>query len=133
MTICQVDGCDRAVNSNGMCQPHHYRRTKGLPLSQPIRVRAAKPRWRVNSQGYVERTARKDGKYVREVQHRVVMESVLGRPLQPHETAHHKNGDRADNRPENLELWSVSQPPGQRVEDKIQWAIEFLRQYGYNL
>ena len=42
---------------------------------------------------------------------------------------HHINGIRDDNRPENLELWSRSQPSGQRVEDKIKWAREFLDQY----
>jgi len=33
----------------------------------------------------------------------------------------------------NLELWSTSQPRGQRVEDKIAWAQGFLAQYGYEV
>lgn len=63
-------------------------------------------------------------------EHRVVMEEMIGRYLLPHETVHHRNGVRDDNRPENLELWSSSQPPGQRVEDKLTWAREIEALYG---
>lgn len=58
------------------------------------------------------------------------MSITVGRPLHGHETVHHINGVRTDNRPENLELWSRSQPSGQRVSDKIAWAMEFLTIYG---
>jgi len=69
----------------------------------------------------------KDG--LRLLEHRRVMSEFLGRSLLADETVHHLNGNRSDNRLENLELWSTSQPPGQRVVDKIQWAKEILSRY----
>lgn len=40
---------------------------------------------------------------------------------------------RDDNRLRNLELWSTSQPSGQRVVDKIEFCIEFLHRHGYQV
>ena len=62
-------------------------------------------------------------------EHRKVMENYLMRELLEDETVHHINGVRNDNRIENLELWSSSHPPGQRVEDKVRWAKELLKLY----
>lgn len=61
------------------------------------------------------------------------MAASLGRPLERHENVHHVNGDRSDNRVENLELWSKSQPPGQRVTDKVEWAVGILALYAPHL
>lgn len=67
------------------------------------------------------------------LEHTFIVSEHIGRPLKKGENIHHINGIRDDNRIENLELWSRSQPSGQRVEDKIAWCQEFLKSYGYTV
>lgn len=55
----------------------------------------------VTERGYVK-VRTEDGRKV--FKHRYVMEQSLGRKLQADEDVHHKNGDKSDNRSENLEV-----------------------------
>jgi hypothetical protein len=82
----------------------------------------------VNSYGYVIQKMSNNGRDWK-LQHRVVMENHLGRILESYENVHHKNGNKTDNRIENLELWITSQPKGQRPEDLIEYAHWILNKY----
>lgn len=122
---CTVEGCVRFVTSAGLCSMHLQRLQKWGHLGPPGSVLNLSGEGYVGPNGY--RMISINGTRVAE--HRLVMERNLGRALWPDENVHHINGDRADNRITNLELWSSSQPPGQRVEDKADWAVEILRRY----
>lgn len=119
--ICSVADCDRAVKAKGLCPKHHLRAVRNAPLT-PERERG--DGW-VNAGGYVFKQVQKRAI----AEHRLVMERHLGRELLPHETVHHRNGDRSDNRLSNLELWSSSHPRGQRAIDKLRWAREIIALY----
>jgi hypothetical protein len=61
------------------------------------------------------------------LEHRLIMEKMIGRYLEPHETVHHKDGDRKNNHPDNLELWTKRRGNGTRVHDLSQGA--YMNQY----
>ncbi len=50
--------------------------------------------------------------------------------LLSHQNVHHVNGDRSDNRIENLEIWDKAQPSGQRDSDKAKHYAQWLADSG---
>lgn len=78
------------------CYKYHHRKGPNHP-------NATKGGRRKNEQGYVQILDPRKTTGCRYIlEHRLVMENVIGRPLTKDEVVHHLNGIRDDNRPENL-------------------------------
>jgi len=97
-------------DSNPCCDEISYRKYRGKPVSwkevKPIPT----------GRGYLKSYCYELQKF--KATHRLVYEEHLGRPLQPWEHIHHKNGIRTDNRLENLELITAHKHfAGQRPAD----------------
>ena len=119
---CSFEGCGRAKAARGYCNTHYKQLSRRGELTT---INSRKGVGNITKDGY--RRIKING--VVKYEHRLVLGASLGRELRPEENVHHLNGDRLDNSPGNLELWSKSQPAGQRVRDKVEWAIELLKLY----
>ena len=134
---CSVVDCDRLAHAQGYCGTHYKRAIKHgevLP-DTPIRVTTgdgwlSHGYWNVPVPPELRHLTNGETKIG---EHRLVMARHLGRALTSDEVVHHINGNRTDNRIENLELWSTAHPKGQRNEDKIEHAIALLRRYAPEL
>jgi len=100
------------IVSERMSGSNHYNWKGGEPI--------------VNKKGYLEY---RHGEFRGMREHRVIYEQHYGIKLLPHQNIHHINGIRTDNRIENLELWDTSQPAGQRIDEKINFYFNLLKEY----
>jgi len=128
---CEIAGCEKRISSKRLCRKHYYALwANGDPLIQK-RSRVRERGEGTFNNGYHFTSVKVNGHQRQVGTHRLVMERYLGRKLYSNENVHHKNGDRSDNRIENLELWVKTQPSGQRPEDLIAWAEEIIARYGH--
>lgn len=128
---CSIKECPGGVVARGWCGKHWQRwRTHGS--TDPSRIARVYGDTYITRAGYVVEyvpghvQADEDG---RTLYHRRVMSDIIGRRLESYENVHHKNGNRQDNRPNNLELWISRQPAGQRIQDLVAWAKWILETY----
>lgn len=134
--LCKCDcGSEKVVSSNALLN----NKTKSCGCQQ-YKIGQEHKRWKggrlIDEKGYVlvyapDSPMARGRTYVYE--HRLTMAKKLGRDLFKNENVHHINGNRQDNRIENLELWVSSQPPGQRVEDLVKFAKHILKTYEHLL
>jgi hypothetical protein len=132
---CTIEGCGRPHEARGYCGFHYGRlKAHGDPL---IATRAAHPIGGkvMLPSGYVLVRIGLGGLQANNkgwaLEHRHIVARRMGRRLLREENVHHIDGDKTNNDPSNLELWSSSQPSGQRIEDKVAWAREILATYGH--
>jgi hypothetical protein len=125
--ICYVKDCPEKCITKGLCNKHYSKLRKyGDPN---VSKKGKKGQGSVTYFGYKEINI--NGSRI--LEHRAIYEKHLGRKLLKYENIHHINGNKLDNRLENLELWITKQPRGQRIEDKIKYAKEILSQYTTDL
>tara|TARA_Y100000310_G_scaffold322887_1_gene382513 strand:+ start:210 stop:698 length:489 start_codon:yes stop_codon:yes gene_type:complete len=98
---CLIEQCLRRYYALGYCRLHYKRFHKyGDPLFLP---RGENGSGHLNKRGYRIFSISD----VRKKEHRMIMESHLGRELESHEIVHHKDGNNLNNSLDNLEVMSI--------------------------
>ena len=87
-----LEYCSRTCAGVGRCGSNHHQWKGGTRKDKDGYILVHKPDHPSSRRGYIR-------------QHRLIMESMIGRYLTDTEVVHHKNDNPSDNRTENLELY----------------------------
>lgn len=131
MRVCVIEGCEVKAICKGMCN-RHYHKIKAARKHKPCACGCGENTAYTYKHGHhtrlftSEEQARRgrcnDGSKQRDRgckdtyrkvggrhEHRLVAEQMMERPLSHDEIVHHKNGNKKDNRLENLEVMTRAQ------------------------
>jgi hypothetical protein len=129
---CTVAGCGGQARAKGLCNRHYKQARQPLRATNPCACGCGGRTEYTFLHGHHTRLFSRDeqarrgrqntgqalrdtgeGKSYRKVaqrhEHRIVAEQKLGRPLVRGEIVHHKNGNKRDNHPDNLEVMTQSE------------------------
>jgi len=97
---CSIDGCDNIAHGQTLCSKHYHRYLRSPDF---VRIKGQTGKGTISKNGY--RIFKINNQ--RFPEHRLVMEKHLGRKLETKEHVHHINGNRLDNRIENLIVLTI--------------------------
>jgi len=94
---CMIDDCERIQKVRGMCSPHYMKWYHRGGKEEP-KLKASNGEGTITPQGYIKYQI--DGE--QKLEHVLVAEKALGKPLPKGAVVHHINENPSDNRPSNL-------------------------------
>lgn len=120
---CSVSECPQRSRARGLCWSHYNAlRCHGDATRTP---RPIAPRGAGTLKNGYRQISVGDGRRV--LEHRYIIECAIGRRLGSNEVVHHRNGNRLDNRPENLELMPPSEHTRRHVHERHPWNTETVK------
>lgn len=109
MRICSVVGCEKKHDSHGYCGMHAMRVKRYGDVNYITPPNVASMNSRLAQPNLGKCKPHTYHKYLGRHHHRVVAEEMLGRKLKRGEIVHHRDGNKRNNSPGNLEVMTQSQ------------------------